>query len=134
MLERKGKGRREKRIATMYTCRAGEALRCDTNEGVLLIVKIFLVSSWAGQLFLMSSFLKDSIVYVAFLSSPGCLSLLILAMQFNRGEDTQDKELIETRRKIHSELKFSPGQDFPRSVLWDIPGKNSCGKCYVQVN
>lgn len=65
----------------------------------------------------MFSFLKGSIVCVAFLSSPICMSLLLPAVQFNWGKDNQDKELTETVRKIYSEPKFSIGQDFPKGVL-----------------
>lgn len=101
----------------MYVHRAMKSLRCDTNEGILLIVKIFLVSSWAGSPFLCLVFSKVLLSVLPFCPAQyACLSCFRLC-SLTGGKDNQDKELTETMRKIYSEPKFSIGQDFPKGVL-----------------
>lgn len=80
MLEKKRrKGKEEEKqlqgCAMMYVHRTVKALRCDTHEGILLIVKIFLVSSWASSPFLCSVLSKVLLSLLPFCPAQGaCLS------------------------------------------------------------
>lgn len=86
------------------------------KKACVVIVKILLVNSWTGQLIhIPTSFLKVSIVYVTFLSSLVCMSLLIPGYAFSVGEGEPGQRIDRNRETICSEPKFSIGrisQDF----------------------
>lgn len=98
---RKGK-EEEKQLqwyAMMYVCRTMKALRCDTNEGILLMVKIFLVSPWAGSPFLCSVLSKVLLSLFPFCPAPcACLSSFRLCC-LTGGRTTKTKNSQKSWKK-----------------------------------
>ena len=115
MLEKKRrKGKEEEKqlqwCAVMYVCRTMKALRCDTNEGFLLIVKIFLVSSWAGSPFLCSVLSKVLLSLFPFCPAPcTCLSSFRLCCFTGEGQPRQRIHRNHEKNLLRARVLYRPG-------------------------
>lgn len=75
----------------MYVRRTMKSLRCDTNEGIPLIVEILLVSSWPGSPFLCLVFSKVLLSVLPFCPAQyACLSCFRLC-SLTGGRTTRTK-------------------------------------------